>query len=974
MDTAVEFRVLGPLEVVRGGREIPLSSGRQRTVLACLLVSAGRLVTVSTLIDRVWGQDPPSGARGTVQVHLMRLRRTLGDPALIETRPDGYLIARGPDDLGRLDDLTVRAGDAERAGDLDRALRALREATALWRGPILANVASSWLHTEQIPQLTERCLKTAEHRYELELRLGNHEAVIADLKALAAAHPQREPLHGLLMRALYRAGRQAEALDVYDRAAATLRDELGLDPGDRLQELRQAILTRTEDAGVRPQAPVSLVADDAWRAACQLPPAPADFTGRADALARIERLLAPERLRPLDLAVPIVTVSGPPGAGKTALAVHAAHRLRERFPDGQLYAPLGSRDPADVAEDLLRGLGLAAAAIPERIEARAAVLRARLADRRVLLVLDDADEAAQIQPLLPGTAGSAVLVTSRRLLADLPGNHVVRLGPLSPGEAGDLLQRMVGPGRVAADPDAARDIAAACGHLPLALRIAGARLAARPSIGLAGLAGRLRDHRRRLDELSLGSLEVRAGLRLAYQALDPAARTAFRRLGLLARADFSLWLLTLLTEHDGDGRDADRALEALVDANLLQPAGVNAAGEPSYRYHELTADFAAELAGSAEADGRLALRHLVRALTSLTATAEHTHARAFDDLPARRPADAPARPFADAAPVTVDAAPPDRRVGVSDHLEAHVRRLPHDPIGWFAAHRSLLVHIVEEGCARGLYEDVADLVDRVVPLLHRQVGAPALRRLREAVRDAARDAGDEPVMWRAEYGLVVLAMYTERRADIVHALRACVRAFERLGMTRELSYALGELVSAEVRPGAEVPARDGHQPLPGCSAMAERAVRLARQAGDRHAEVIGLVAQADALAASLHFDSALSTADRARRLAHALAAPHFEATALSRVTRCALAVGDTERAAEACRTALRLLDDVQDHRGTAWMLRESARIALDEGRCDDALVLAEKAAERFCELGDERGHALASATLDDIRRARSCPA
>ncbi|GAA2459975.1 BTAD domain-containing putative transcriptional regulator [Actinomadura vinacea] len=954
-DDALEFRLLGPLEVVRGGREVPLPSGRQRTLLACLLLSAGRPVPVSTLVDRLWDAAPPRDARGTLQVHLVRLRRALADVEVVRTRPGGYLVDTVPDDLRRLGTLEARADRARKDGDLDGALRSLRAATSLWRGPILSNVASSSLHAEETPRLTERCLKAVERRYEVELALGHHEAAIAELRTLAAAHPLREALHGLLMRALYRAGRQAEALEAYDRAAAALTEDFGLDPGDGLKGLRQAILTRTEDEHSAVLAPgAAVLARETpvpWRALCQLPSPAGDFTGRAEALAEVELLLWPG-----GFAVPIVTVSGSAGVGKTALAVRAAHRLRERFPDAQLYARLGVRDPAEIAGDLLRALGVPPEAVPDGAQARGAALRARLTGRRVLLVLDDATAAAQVEALLPGTGTCAVLVTSRRMLAELPGNRVLRLAPLTPDDADAFLRRMVGAGRVAAEPAAAHEITAACGRLPLALRIAGARLATRPSLGLAAFARRLRIRERRLDELSLGGLEVRAGLRAGYDALDDRAAAAFRGLGLVGRADVTAWLLASLA-----GRDQDRELETLVGSGLLEPAGTGPAGEPRYRLHDLTADFAAEVAGPPGRPGnRAALGRLVDALTALAGHAREATARSSNDLPAEEPAGV--------APVTAGDLPPgfgDGGSGASSVARA--------PITWLAAHRSLIGDVVVQACAAGSYERAARLVDLVVPLLHRQVDAAALRRLRETVRDAARDAGHERIRWREEYGLAVLALYTGPPGETIEAARACAAAFERFAMHREMAYAFGLLTFVGVRANGGDGGPAGPSALTEFSALAERAVPLARRSGDPLAEVVALTAKVDALAAAERFAEALAVARAALRLARTLGEPHFEATALSRVTHCELELGDAVAAARACGEALRLLDGVQDRRSAAWLLRESARITLVQGRREEAAELAERAVAHFRDLGDRYGQAEAAATLAGIRLTAPAP-
>ncbi|MFF5264676.1 BTAD domain-containing putative transcriptional regulator [Actinomadura viridis] len=573
-----------------GDRRVPIRSTKQRILLASLLLNAGRLVTIDELIDRLWA-DPPSDARGTAQAHLGRLRRTLSDAGaprrLIRTDPHGYVIEAAEEqlDLARFAGLIDRA---RREPDGRREIVLLREALALWRGRPLGNVPSDHLQRNDVPRLVEQRLQAAERRFELELDLGEGEDVIGELRELVNAEPFRERFWALLMTALYRQGRQREALECYRACAAILREEVGLDPGQELRDLHQAILRRSREvSGPRPRREPAIPAPR-WQARppgspCQLPPEIGDFVGRAAELRQIIDHFVSRRTS----TVPIVAVVGFPGVGKTALAVKAAHTLRREFPGGQLYVQLGGstgrpRDLRDALADLLTGLGEPGSRRSD-LEGHAAMLRERLADRQILLVVDDVADVRQARAVLPGTHGCGVLLTSRQRLVDLPGVERVRPGPFTPSEALAFLERLLGAGRIQRERPVAEEIARLCGYLPLALRIVGARSALRPSCPLAALAAPLRDDDRRLDELATRDLQMRTVLDASYAALDPAARTLLRRLAALRGAEFTDG--TALALADGDGI---RILDRLVEANLVEPAD-SGGGEPRYRMHELAA-------------------------------------------------------------------------------------------------------------------------------------------------------------------------------------------------------------------------------------------------------------------------------------------------------------------------------------------------------------------------------------------------
>lgn len=594
MTSQTEYRLLGPLDVVNAGAPVPVTANKQRVLLATLLLRPRHVVPLDDLVERLWAA-PPSDARGTAQAHMQRLRRTLEDASgnrAIRTVPRGYLIdIDGELDLERFDALTQRARAARAAGDDQGEVALLRDAQLLWRGQPLANVASDFLHRNEVPALTERRLSTVERRCELELLLGDPADIVAELTTLTREEPFREGLWTLLMRALYRTGRQSAALAAFREISANLREELGLDPSPELRLLRDAILNHSPELepGQR-RGPAA--GTGPWRTPSQLPPPAADFVGREEPMRLVlEQLGTPPASPPR----PVVVITGQPGIGKTTLAVRAAHALRPHFPDGQVYLRLGGPETAhpttaDVLADLLRMLAADSATLPASAEHRASLVRDRLASRRVLLVLDDVGDVEQARLLLPGTGACGVLITSGHQLTGLAGAAVVRLGPLRRGEAVQLLERIVGA-RVRQQPDVAGVIAARCADVPLALRIAGARLALQPWTSLPRFAEELRDPARRLDTLKTRDFALRSGLDRHYLLLSTAARTLLRALGGAGEPEFSAGRARALA-----GVDEAYALEELLEANLVEPVGVDTSGESSYALPALVAMYASGLA------------------------------------------------------------------------------------------------------------------------------------------------------------------------------------------------------------------------------------------------------------------------------------------------------------------------------------------------------------------------------------------
>jgi DNA-binding SARP family transcriptional activator len=495
---------------------------------------------------------------------LLRLTAP-GSSTRVTAGPGGYRVSLAPADLDALvfEELAARGQKALGDSDPPAAARLLHQALGLWRGRVLEDVPPGAEAAAEVARLEELRVGALESWVEARLGLGQHAELATELRPAVAAYPLRERLHGLCMLALYRGGQQAEALAVFRRLRAQLVRELGIEPGPPLQRLQRQILAA--DPALEPPlesvgGPV-VVGTRACAVPRRLPPDVAGFTGRDRELARLRELVCAER----DRTPAVVAVDGPAGSGKSTLAVRAAHELADRFPDGQLYADLQGAVPTlSVLCSFLRALGGRELSTVDEAAAR---FRELTAGRRLLVVLDNARDAGQVRPLVPAAPGSAVLVTSRRVLALLDGAAAVHLDVLSAGEAVTLLGRLAGADRVAADPAAAAEVARLCGYLPLALRIAGARLAARPTWPVRALADRLAGAHRRLDELRVGELGVRASFQTSLHAVDPLAARTFALVALLDGPDLGVPAAARLL--DEPEVVAEAALERLVDAQLL---------------------------------------------------------------------------------------------------------------------------------------------------------------------------------------------------------------------------------------------------------------------------------------------------------------------------------------------------------------------------------------------------------------------
>ncbi|GAB3402272.1 AfsR/SARP family transcriptional regulator [Flindersiella endophytica] len=643
----MRVRFLGPLEVRQGAQWVRLGAPKLRSLLAALLLRPGEAVSVEWLIDQLWQEQRPRGADNRIHGYVSRLRRLLDDPDghVLRTHSPGYELAIGPadQDAGRFEQLSGDGLAALRGGDVPAASRLLRAGLELWRGPAFTDVPAMPLVQAEAGRLEERRLAVLEARIDADLRLGEAGDLPAELQSLVSTHPMRERFWAQLMLALYRCGRPADALAAYRQLYRMLTDELGTEPSRQVRDLHQQILNADPaldlapspaTAGREPDREPKAVpepdqepdpADDAAAADAdaerpiprQLPADIADFTGREEDLLRLDALLPGDGGNP-PTAVVLTAITGTGGVGKTALAVHWAHGVADRFPDGQLYANLrgyssdSPLEPLAVLTLFLRALGVEAGQVPTDVDEAAALYRSLLADRKVLVLLDNAAHTSQVRPLLPGSAGCLVLVTSRSRLSGLVARESAQpfeIGRLPIRDSVELLANVLGPELVREEPEAAAKLAELCAGLPLALRLAAANLLWDDQQSLADhvveLSRQDRLDRLRVDDDS-SSDAVRAIFDLSYVKLDPGERRFFRQLSLVPGADFSVAAGAALGGVTTAA--ARRILDRLVDGHLIERRATG-----WYAFHDLMRLYAAErtAAEDTEAEREVALDRLV---------------------------------------------------------------------------------------------------------------------------------------------------------------------------------------------------------------------------------------------------------------------------------------------------------------------------------------------------------------------------
>ncbi|MEU2117986.1 BTAD domain-containing putative transcriptional regulator [Streptomyces sp. NPDC016459] len=912
----MRYRILGRLDVFDGRQWTPLNAAKQRAVLSLLLINANHFVSADALIHELWGDRTPSSAVKSLQVYVHRIRKALGtaEGALL-TRSGGYelSVSPGETDAGKFAVLAAAGRAALADGRPNEAVGALVEALGLWRGRALGDVPPTTSVLAEAARLEEERLTARQALAEAKLAAGMHGELAAELGALLAEQPLHESLWATLMIALHRSGRRSDAVHAFASARRLLRDELGVAPGARLQEALRTVLDDAERQRTR--------------TICQLPPAIPDFVGRETYLDRVLGFLENP-----DVGVPrIAVVTGVAGAGKSSFAVHAAHLRRESFPDGQLYADLRTSaqhpaEPGDILFSLLGTLGVSGAAVPEGLDERSRRYRAELADRRVLVVLDNAYSERQVRPLLPGTGHSAALITSRSGLAGLEGALRLDLGLLPDDEALTLLARAVGDDRTRRFPDAAARITRQCGNLPLALRIVGARLATRSHLSPERIADALADERRRLDELIAGDLEVRASVSLSYEALDSSAERAFRLLGVLSAPAVPGWVVGALL--DCELAEAERALDSLVDNRLLEVAAADATGEPRFRMHTLVRLCAQEQAAAHEPphEQAAALARVWIAYLTLAQRADRSLASGF------------------ALPVPTLTSPwqPDD----SDRLLA-------EPLGWLSAERTTLSALVRQADPGTAWRLAAALADYFESAGH----FDDWRETHEAALAAAQTAGDtlgEAVIYR---GLGELNTAQDRYTEGITCFQRSLDAYVQRGQPDPGEHA------AAVGLGVLLRLRGRYREA---SLSLERGISGARTTGNARAEAYALCALGTVHMERGEIGAARTAFGRSLTLSRIIDYPMGEFSAQRCLGLAELAVGRLDAAQERLELAQRMAATQRNHVSEVHALQWLGHLTDVHGDAELAETILDGCLGAYRRFGERFGEAITLRSLADL--------
>ncbi|MCL2585328.1 MAG: tetratricopeptide repeat protein [Streptosporangiales bacterium] len=911
----MRFRMLGPLEVWSAEeRWAGIGAAKWRSLLACLLLKPGQVVPTETLIAELWGTEPPSTANNLVSIYVHRLRGLIGDPGgeVLAHRKPGYRLRVGGEDtdLGRFEALAGQGRELLAGGDAEAAAARLHEAEDLWRGELLADVTPTILVDTESERAGELRLAVAELRAEADLRCGRHSEVVPGLRTLAAENPLREGLWLLLMRALDGAGRHAEALETYGQARTVIADELGVEPGPGLQSLYTDLLAAD---GPPPRAvPTQRKPAPAPRAAApagpalpvpaQLPADIGDFTGRCAEMSHLRAVLAGSEEGRGPGAVRIAVVAGAAGLGKTTLAVRAAHQVRELFADGQLYVDLFGASahplaPGDVLARFLRDLGVDGDQIPAGTEERAALYRTRLTGRRVLVMLDNAWEAAQVKPLLPGSESCAVLVTTRNRMPALASTRFVDLDMLPDAEALDLFTRIVDDVRPAAEPDATAEVLLACAGLPLAIRICAARLAARRQWKVATLASRLRDSRSRLDEMQAGNLEVRASFGVSYDALrgdrsrvDPAR--AFRLLGLWQGRTISLPAAAALLGEPEPAVEA--VLERLVDANLLESPAPD-----RYQFHDLLKVYAAERAEEEEPEAERA-RAVERLLAWYLATAE----------------------------AAAEASSPNRyRIRFDETVKVKPLDFAsvEDVLDWYNGERENVVAATRQASSEGLDDVGWRLPAALLPVFNRRGNWADCLATHRIALESVRQTGNRQGEGWIEQNLGIALARTRDHESIRHLERA-------LAIRREISDSAGEVQAALNIADAYFHLEGPREALKHVLSSLEVVRRVGRPID--HVTVLNNLGEV--YLELDHLDEAADCFHQIMDLLRSINNPWVEGHAMHNLGRVYLGQGQLGEAGGALRKAVRIHRSTGDQVGEAVALRFLGYVQRGLGQPEDA--------------------------------------
>lgn len=893
----MDIRVLGPVRVLDGGRTMLRVRRRERLLLGLLALESGRAISVSRLIALLWDDEAPKRPRETLQVYVSRLRSQLagvdGRPGLeITHHGDGYLLQAEPETVDAHRFLAKYAAAADVTDPTERSSD-LRTALEMWDGPLLADAADDALRARLGGSLEEARLAALELRVEADLQAGRLQVLVPELAELVSVHADRERLVAAYMKALYRCGRIAEALGAYRDAAAELADRLGLDFSDDLNDLYIAMLRR--DPALDP---------DSGTSTAQLPPSLSTFLGRDREVATITALADPEREVPGRPTV--CAIDGMAGVGKTALAVHVGHQLASRFPDGQIYldlhgftAGVSPVEPAEALDRLLRTRGNESA-IPSHVDDRSAVWRSWLKQRKLLLVIDNVVNEAQVSALLPAAPGCLVIVTSRRSLAGLDDVTHVSLAPLPEAEATRLFNRLVGSDRAPAEPEVAAQIGRLCGGLPLAVRIAAARLVDQPYWTVERLVRRLQDRDRRLAEFDVGNRSMATALDLSYRHLPESAQRAFRLLGLFSAQPFDGDDAAALL--DADRIDTELTLVELAAARLIQPCGPD-----QYRFHDLVGEYAALAADrdeSAEAR-RAALIRLV------------DHYRAVTNFATYR-------------------IEPGRTQLREESAGARLPELAdgNAALAWYDDHHVAIKAAVEIAAAQGLTThcwQICAAAAMYYELRKRYDDWAATHRI--AV-DMAKEHGDERAQVEMLYRLLVLYWRTRDFTTAIDCARQARVLSRRLGDIRGRATVFNNLAGIYAQGLSDLEPVTATQKA---GSYLEEALRHYRALDDQIGEAKALNNLGELHLRRGHYNEALSCLDGAFELFTQLDRPFGRASALRGSAQVHADRGDTDAAVAQWVTALEISREHGSTETELETLERLGRVLRDSGRDDEAV-------------------------------------
>jgi DNA-binding SARP family transcriptional activator/tetratricopeptide (TPR) repeat protein len=918
------FGILGPLQVWASGAPVRVGGPKPRAVLGTLLLQPGGFVSVDLLTEVLWPGGAPRSAVANVRTYVRTLRRALTEAGVptdaLKTEASGYTLDVAPDDIDLL--LFERRLDQARAeseaGDDAAALRHYESALGLWRGGVLQDLPPTVVWDPAITRIEELRSVAVDKCLETRLRLGEFVPLVAELRSRLTEDPLREDLWRMLVQALRDSGRTTEARAAYAEAEQTLAVELGIEPSEPLRAVGEEVNGYAARRRTTERTPV-----------CQLPMDVPDFTGRAAEIAALERLLSTAGRQPV-----VAAVSGPPGCGKSTLAVHVAHRVRDAFPDGQLFVDLGGlggqrREPSAVLAEMLRALGVIDSAIPVELAERAALFRSRLAQRRFLIVLDDAAGSAQVRPLLPGTGGSAVLVSSRRRMPELPAYHS-ELGVMERDDARALFGAIVGPGRLGTEDADTDRVLAGCGSLPLAVRIAGARLANRPGWTVSTLADFLNDERGRLDQLQTGELEVRASAELSYRHLPEPAAKVFRVFGELGGEAVAGWLIALAL---GRADEAASGLETLLDEHLVEVVGTDRLGLHRYRMHDLLRCYARELTES-EPPAERRSRGL-RILDDLIALARVANSA----MPTRF------------LGVLGDPAPPD---GPAAAIVPVVRD---KPVEWLETERRILVSAVESALRHGEVSRAADLAVELAGFFDMRGYYDDWLRTHRLVLDAMPvHSGVRAAALLRNLGQ--LHLYQDRYDD-------ALASFDR---SREIFAGLGHLYGEAV---AAVGSGSVHRVVGRLdAALGEFTDSLHGfgKAGDRHGEAVAHNAIASVWLERQEPGAAAPWLDEALAISCDVGDRHREAQVRRRIAVLHELRGEPQDAHRELERALGIFDELADTHCAAYVQQSIGELCLRQGKSGEASALLVGALAVQQQLGDRRAEASVACLLGELHR------